>query len=89
MKFFYSDLIIIFTVFFFFFLIKATNFGGEAAAQSWSSCKEIPHVQGQRSPSKTVGEVKSYLESNPIPTRNAPRVQTNLVHTRSQRPHRD
>ena len=87
MKFFYSDLIIIFTVFF--FLIKATNFGGEAAAQIWSSCKEIPYVQGQKSPSKTVGGVKSHLESNPIPTRNAKRAQTNLVHTRSQRPHRD
>ena len=53
MKFFYSDLTIIHCLFF--FLIKVTNFGGEAAAWSWSSYNEIPHVQGQRSPSKTVG----------------------------------
>ena len=32
---------------------------------------EIPQVQGQRSPSKTVGGVKSNLESNPIPAREA------------------
>ena len=63
----------------------------------WSSalcnqlhCEEIPHVQGQRrSPSKMVGGVKSHLESNPIPTRDTQRAQTNLVHTRTQRPHRD
>ena len=48
--------------------------------------KKIPHVQGQRrSPSKMVGGVKSHLESNPIPTRNTWRDQTNLVHTRTQR----
>ena len=51
--------------------------------------KKIPHVQGQRkSPSKMVGGVKSHLESNPIPTRDTWRDQTNLVHTRTQRPHR-
>ena len=39
------------------------------AAQCWSNFEEIPHVQGQRrSPSKTVGGVKSHLESNPIPS---------------------
>ena len=27
-----------------------------------------------------------YLESNPIPARNTQRAQTNLVHTRTQRP---
>ena len=37
----------------------------------------IPHVQGQRrSPYKTVGGVKSHLESNPRPARNAQRAQT-------------
>ena len=52
--------------------------------------KKIPHIQGQRrSPSKMVGGAKSHLESNPIPTRDAQRAQTNLVHTRTQRPHRD
>ena len=39
--------------------------------------KKIPHVQGQRrSPSKMVGQVKSHLESNPIPTSDARRTQT-------------
>ena len=34
--------------------------------------KKIPHVQGQmRSPRKTVGGVKSCLESNPIPSTDA------------------
>ena len=52
--------------------------------------KKIPHVQGQRrSPSKTVGGAKSHLESNPISARDTRRAQTNLVHTRAQRPHRD
>ena len=51
--------------------------------------KEIPHIQGQRrSPSKMVGGVKSHLESNPLPARDAQRVQTNLVHTRTQGPQR-
>ena len=31
---------------------------GAAAALCWSSCEEIPHVQGKRNPSKTVGVVK-------------------------------
>ena len=39
--------------------------------------KKIPHVQGQRgNPSKMVGGVKSHLESNPIPARDAWRTQT-------------
>ena len=51
---------------------------------------KIPHVQGQRkSLSKVVGGAKSCLESNPIPARDARRVQTNLVCTRTQRLHRD
>ena len=51
--------------------------------------KKILHVQGQRrSPSKMVGGVKSHLESNPLPARDAQRVQTNLVHTRTQGPKR-
>ena len=40
-------------------------------------------------PSKMVGGAKSHLESNPIPARDAWRAQTNPVHTRTQRPHRD
>ena len=35
-----------------------------------------------------VGGVKLCLEPNPIPTRDAWRVQANLVHTRTQRPHK-
>jgi len=44
---------------------------GAAAAGRWSDFEEIPHVQAQRSPSKTVGRAKSRLESNPTPTRDA------------------
>ena len=52
--------------------------------------KKIPHIQGQRNrPSKMVGGVNSHLESNPVPARGAQRAQTNLVHTRTQGPHRD
>ena len=52
--------------------------------------KKIPHVQGQRrSPRKTVRGAKLHLESNPIPARDTQRVQTKLVCTRTQRPHRD
>ena len=60
------------------------------AAQCWSTCEEISHVQGQRrSPSKMVGGAKSHLESNPLPARDAQRAQTDLVCTKTQRPHRD
>ena len=63
---------------------------GTVAARCWSGCEEIIHVQGQRrSPSKTVGGANSHLESNPIPARDAQRAHTNLVCTRTQRPHRD
>ena len=36
-----------------------------------------------------VGGAKLCLESNPIPAREAQRAQANLVHTRTQGPHRD
>ena len=63
---------------------------GAAAARHSSNCEETPHLREQRrSPSKTVGGAKSRSDSNPIPTRDAQRAQTNLVHTRTQRPHRD
>ena len=72
------------------FLLEKTVGAGTAAVQGWSNLEEIPHVQEQRrSPRKIVGGVKSHLESNPIPTRDAQRAQTYLVHTRTQRPHRD
>ena len=55
--------------------------------ECWISPKTIPHIQGQtRSPSKMVGGVKPHLESNPTPTRDPRRTQTNLVHTRIKRP---
>ena len=36
-----------------------------------------------------VGGANSHLESNPIPSRDAQRAQTHLVHSRTQGPHRD
>ena len=57
---------------------------------SWSDCEEIPHIQGQRrSPGKTIGGANSHLESSPIPASDAQRTRTNLVCTRTWRPHRD
>ena len=35
------------------------------------------------------GGAESHLESNPIPARDAQRAYTYLVHTGTQRPHRD
>ena len=47
--------------------------------------KKISHIQGQRiSPSKMLGGVKSLLESNPLPTRDAQRVETKRVCTGNQ-----
>ena len=52
--------------------------------------KKDTHIQEKRGrPNKMVGGGKSHLESNPIPARDAQRAQTKLVHTRTQRPHRD
>ena len=60
-----------------------------ATKKSGSHQKKIPHVPGQRrSSGKVVGGVKSCLKSNPIPTRDTRRAQTNLVCTKTQRPHR-
>ena len=50
------------------------NHGEDNVGSYW---KNIPHVRGQRrSPNEMVGEVKSCLESNLIPTRDAQRAQT-------------
>ena len=59
------------------------------AVLRWTSLEEIPHIQGQRNPSKMVGGANSCLESNPIPARDAKKAQTNLVRTRTQGLHRD
>ena len=57
------------------------------AAWPWSDFEEITHVQGQRGrPSKMIGWVKSHLEANPMPTRDAQRAQIYHVCTRTQRP---
>ena len=52
--------------------------------------KKIPHVQGQRrSPSKTVGRAKLWLESNPILARDAQGAQTKpCVHQDPDTPQR-
>ena len=56
----------------------------------WIPPKHNTHIQRQRrSPRKMVGGVKLCLESNSLPTRDAQRIQTNLMCTRTQRPHRD
>ena len=51
--------------------------------------RRYPMSREKEKPRKMVGGVKLHLESNPIPAREAQRVQTNLVCTRTQRPHRD
>ena len=66
------------------------EFYGVVASWCWSNFEEIPHTQGQsRSLSNLVEGVKSHLESNPRAARDAQMAQTNLVCTRTQRPHRD
>ena len=63
---------------------------GAVAVWFWSNSEEISHIQGQRrSPSKMVGGVKSHLESNSIPPRDAQRAQTYLGRTRTQTSHKD
>ena len=34
------------------------------AALCWSSCEQIPHAQGKRNPSKTVGVARGYQRAN-------------------------
>ena len=45
---------------------KIIPFSGAAAAWCWSDCEAIPHVQGQRSPSKMVsaGEAATWCWSD-------------------------
>ena len=57
--------------------------------ECWMPPKKI-QVQGQRrGPNKLIRGAKSHLESNPIPTKDTRRAETNLVCTRTQIPHRD
>ena len=36
------------------------------AALCWSSCEEIPHAQGKRNPSKTIGVARGHLRANTL-----------------------
>ena len=52
--------------------------------------KDTPRPRQRRSTSKMVGGAESHSESNPLPSRDSCRAQTELcVHTGTQRPHRD
>ena len=58
--------------------------------ECWFPPQKDTHIQGQkRSPRKMFGRVKLQLETNPIPTRDTRRAQTNLMRIRTQRLHRD
>ena len=54
-------------------------------------CRQIDSLTSEPpgKPSKMVGGTKSHLESNPKPTRDTQRAQTNLGYTKTQRTHRD
>ena len=51
------------------------------AALCWSSRKEIPHVQGKRNPSKTVGVARGHQRANTLKQYSQKTSQSN--HTRS------
>ena len=36
------------------------------AALCWSSCEEIPHAQGKRNPSKTIGVARGHQRENTL-----------------------
>ena len=69
----------------------------DKAVLHWSgSCKvlgwflgDTPCPSVKEKSSKMVRGVNSHLDSNPIPANDAQGAQTNLVHTRTQGPHRD
>ena len=39
-----------------------------AAALCWSSCEEIPHIQGKRNPSKMVGAERGHQRADTLKT---------------------
>ena len=43
------------------FKSKDVTLLGAADALCWNSCEEIPHVQGKRNPTKTVGIVRGII----------------------------
>ena len=42
------------------------HFAGAVAALCWSSREEIPHVQGKRNPSKTVGVARGHQRADTL-----------------------
>ena len=51
------------------------------AALCWSSCEEIPHSQGKRNPSKTVGVARGHQRANTLKRYSQKTSQSN--HTRT------
>ena len=51
------------------------------AVLCWSSCEEIPHAQGKRNPSKTVGVAKGHQRANTLKPYSQKTSQSN--HTRT------
>ena len=51
------------------------------AALCWSSCEEIPHAQGKRNPSKTVGVARGYQRADTLKPHSQKTSQSN--HTRT------
>ena len=69
-------------------IAEFSHFAG--IGECWIYQKMLPHIQRQRrKPRKMLGVAKPRLESNPIPAVDNRRPQTNLVRTRTQRPHWD
>ena len=54
---------------------------GRAAAFCWSSCEEIPHSQGKRNPSKTVGVARGHQRADTLKSYSQKTSQSN--HTRT------
>ena len=53
------------------------------AALCWSSPEEIPHVQGKRNPSKTVGVARGYQRANTLKSYSQETSQSNHTSTTS------
>ena len=51
------------------------------AVLCWSSCEEIPHAQGKRNPSKTVGVARGHQRANTLKPYSQKTSQSN--HTRT------
>ena len=51
------------------------------AGLCWSSCEEIPHIQGKRNPSKTIGVTRGHQRANTLKAYSQKTNQSN--HTRT------